>query len=290
MENSLLSERLCHDYPGRLAVVGSGQNCTYEDLQKGILGLKNKLRTMGVKRGSRVALWSYNSANWLIAFFAIVRAGGTAVLVNYSMSSQDAAGLLRMTDTGFLLCGDNGETKKDPDAMAHLAALAGIPESRCMDIRPSVLDLGHTFREDTEVPEGPDESDENDTSFIIFTSGTTSQPKAVQISQRALTFDADAFNANIGTYAGRSICVAVPLFHILGLLMSYAYLCRGATVCLPANYKPDTLVREIDAYRISDMAAVGAIYLSLAEAEGFEENVVPNLHLCMIAGGMSTPV
>ena len=41
MENSLLSVRLCRDYPGRLAVVGSGQNCTYEDLQKGILGLKN---------------------------------------------------------------------------------------------------------------------------------------------------------------------------------------------------------------------------------------------------------
>ena len=245
---------------------------------------------MGVKQGSRVALWSYNSANWLIAFFAIVRAGGTAVLVNYSMSSQDAAGLLRMTDTGFLLCGDNGETKKDPDAMAHLAALAGIPESRCMDIRPSVLDLGHTFREDTEVPESPDESDENDTSFIIFTSGTTSQPKAVQISQKALSFDADAFNANTGEYAGRSVCVAVPLFHILGLLMSYAYLCQGATVCLPANYKPETLLREIDAYRISDMAAVGAIYLSLADAEGFEKNVVPNLHLCMIAGGMSTPV
>ena len=237
-----------------------------------------------------MALWSYNSANWLIAFFAIVRAGGTAVLVNYSMSSQDAAGLLTMTETGFLLCGDNGETKKDPGAMANLAALAGIPKDHCMDIRPSVLDLGHAFRDEAAVPERPDESDENDTSFIIFTSGTTSQPKAVQISQRALTFDADAFNANIGTYAGRSICVAVPLFHILGLLMSYAYLCRGATVCLPANYKPDTLVREIDAYRISDMAAVGAIYLGLAEAEGFEENVVPNLHLCMIAGGMSTPV
>ena len=35
---------------------------------------------------------------------------------------------------------------------------------------------------------------------------------------------------------------------------------------------------------------MGAIYLSLADAEGFEKNVVPNLHLCMIAGGMSTPV
>ena len=112
----------------------------------------------------------------------------------------------------------------------------------------------------------------------------------MQISQRALTFDADAFNGNVAEYAGRSVCVAVPLFHILGLLMSYAYLCRGATVCLCADYKPETLAREIDAYRISDMAAVGAVYLGLAEAPGFEDNVAPHLHLCMIAGGMSTPV
>lgn len=287
--NSLLSTRLCRDYPGRPAIVGNGGSCTYEDMLKGIRGLEKRLREMGVKKGSRVALWGYNSANWLIAFFAIVRAGGTAVLVNYSMSSADAAELLAMTETGFLLCGDNGETKKDPDAMRKLASLAGIPEGHCLDIRPAAVDLGYVYRD---VPEddAPDTSDENATAFIIFTSGTTSQPKAVQISQRALSFDADAFNANIGEYAGRSVCVAVPLFHILGLLMSYAYLCRGATVCLPANYKPETLLREIDAYRISDMAAVGAIYLSLADAEGFEKYVAPNLHLCMIAGGMSTPV
>ena len=281
--------RICRDYPGRPAIVGNGGSCTYEDMQKGIRGLERRLREMGVEKGSRVALWSYNSANWLIAFFAIIRAGGTAVLVNYSMGSADAAELLAMTETGFLLCGDNGETKKDPDAMRTLASLAGIPEDHCLDIRPASVDLGYVYRDEPE-DDAPDASDEDATAFIIFTSGTTSQPKAVQISQKALSFDADAFNANIGEYAGRSVCVAVPLFHILGLLMSYAYLCRGATVCLPANYKPETLMREIDAYRISDMAAVGAIYLSLADAEGFEKNVVPNLHLCMIAGGMSTPV
>ena len=286
----LFSSRLCREYPGRLAIVGNGGNCTYEDMQKGILGLAGKLRETGVGKGSRVALWGYNSANWLIAFFAIIRAGGTAVLVNYSMGSADAAELLTMTDTNFLLCGENGETKKNPDAMNVLATLAGIPEDHCLDIRPDVLDLSHSFRETVEAPEVRDESEADETAFIIFTSGTTSKPKAVQISQKALSFDADAFNGNTGDYAGRSVCVAVPLFHILGLLMSYAYLCKGATVCLPANYKPKTLVREIDAYRVADMAAVGAVYLGLAEAEGFEKNVVPNLHLCMIAGGMSTPV
>ena len=287
---NLFSSHLSNDYPGRLAIIGNGGSCTYEDMRKGIMGLDGKLREMGVGKGSRVALWGYNSANWLIAFFAVVRAGGTAVLVNYSMGSADAAELLTMTETGFLLCGDNGETKKNPDAMRTLASLAGIPEGHCLDLRPDVLDLSRSFRDAAEMPDARDESEADDTAFIIFTSGTTSKPKAVQISQKALTFDTDAFNANIGEYAGRSVCVAVPLFHILGLLMSYSYLCRGATVCLPANYKPETLATEIDAYRISDMAAVGAVYLGLAESEGFEKNVVPNLHLCMIAGGMSTPV
>ena len=288
MASSLFSEHICREHPGRPAIVGSGGSCTYEELQKRILGLANRLREMGVRKGSRAALWGYNSADWLTAFFAIVRAGGTAVLVNYSMGSADAAELLRMTETRFLLCGENGETKKNPEAMRTLASLAGIPEEQCLDLRPSSPELQAAYAGGGEDP--GDASGENDTAFIIFTSGTTSRPKAVQISQRALTFDADAFNANISGYAGRSVCVAVPLFHILGLLMSYAYLCRGETVCLPASYKPETLLREIDANRISDMAAVGAVYLGLADAPDFGKNAAPHLHLCMIAGGMSTPV
>ena len=291
MENSRsFSSRLCRNYPGRPAIVGGGSSCTYEDMLRGISGLSRKLRDTGVTRGSRVALWGYNSANWLIAFFAIVRAGGTAVLLNYSMECGDAGKLLAMTETGFLLCGDNAETKKDPASMSRLAAMADIPCDRCMDIRPSVTDLGRAFSDAEEETDACADSDADATAIIIFTSGTTSLPKAVQISQGALTFDADAFNANTAGFSGRSVCVAVPLFHILGLLMSYACLCRGATVCLPASYKPETLAREIDAYRVSDMAAVGAVYLALAEAPEFEKNVLPNLHLCMIAGGMSTPV
>lgn len=295
-DNTLFSSRLCRDYPERPALAGDGKSITYGQMLRGIDHLSILLRQMGVQKGSRVALWGYNSSNWVIAFFAIVRAGGCAVLINYSMNCRDAEELISMTETQYLLCGDNSETKKDPEAMMRLAELAGIPAERCIDIRLSATDLSKPFVSGEDTGELPDEPEtatqlgEDDTAFIIFTSGTTSKPKAVQISQRALTFDADAFNQKAGSQAGRGICVAVPLFHILGLLMSYAYLCRGACVCLPANYKPDTLSKEIDAYRISDMAAVGAVYLALAEADGFEKNVVPYLHLCMIAGGMSTPV
>ncbi|MBQ9008445.1 MAG: acyl--CoA ligase [Clostridia bacterium] len=139
MENSLFSARLYRDNPDRTAIIGNGSSCTYGDMHKGILGLSQKLREMGVEKGTKVALWGYNSANWLIAFFAIARAGGIALLVNYSLSCDDAAVLLRMTDTTFLLCGDNGSTKKNPNTMSELASLVGIPESHCLDIRSASM-------------------------------------------------------------------------------------------------------------------------------------------------------
>ena len=74
MNSSMLSARLCRDYPARLAIVGSGESCTYEEMHSGIRALARKLKEAGVTKGSRVALWGYNSVNWLIAFFAIVRA------------------------------------------------------------------------------------------------------------------------------------------------------------------------------------------------------------------------
>ncbi|MBQ7488607.1 MAG: acyl--CoA ligase [Clostridia bacterium] len=287
---SFFSAQMNRDDLSKPAILGNGRSCTYGEMYRGINGLARKLSEMGVKKGSHVALWGYNSANWLIAFFAIVQAGGTAVLLNYSIGLRDAAELLSLTDTDFLLCSDNAETRKDLAAMLSLAALAGIPADHCLDIRPSALDLAKAFENESETADVPAGADAGDTAFIIFTSGTTSGPKAVQVSQRALSFDANALIGNIGAHGGPSVCVAAPLFHILGLLLSYAYLCRGAAVCLPASYKPEVLLREIDDHHISDMTAVGAVYLALAEANGFEEKAVPNLRICMIAGGMSTPV
>ena len=287
-DKKLFSEKLYRDCPEQMAIVGNGYGCTYRDFHRGISALSRKLREMGVEKGSRVALWSYNSANWLIAFFAIVRAGGTAVLLNYSMPVTEAADLMQQTGTAFLLCGDNAAVRKDPGAMASLISLLQISPEHCMDINPKALDLSQTDGEEGEELRGEEEAGEP--ALIIFTSGTTSRAKAVQISQRALSFDADVYNEAVEGQAEDSICVAVPLFHILGLLMSYSYLCRGATVCLPSDYKPETLAQEIGSHHVSAMASVGAIYLNLAELEDFEKTVVPYLKLCMIAGGMSTPV
>ena len=291
----LFSELLDYGKDGATAIVDSQGPVTYSEFRSAVAGLAAHLHDMGVTKGDRVALWGYNSANWLVAFFAIVRAGGVALLVNYSMGVEDAAELLRKTDARFLICGDNSQTKRRDDAMEALAEAAGIDSSHCLDARSGTCNFVRVFATATAdnpngLPEQRQPNEEGDTAFIIFTSGTTSAPKAVCVSQRALTADARALIVGLEQTTGDSVCVAVPLFHILGLLTSFVYLVLGSTVCLPANYRPDTLVSMVGENQVSDIAAVGAVYQGLADADGFKEAVVPHLRTCLIAGGMSTPV
>ncbi|MBQ9001488.1 MAG: AMP-binding protein [Eggerthellaceae bacterium] len=286
----LFSEMLDRRQDGAAAVVDSQGSVTYGEFRAAVAGFAAHLHDMGLAKGDRVALWGYNSANWLVAFFAIVRAGGVALLVNYSMGVEDAAGLLRTANARFLICGDNGQTRRRDDAMEALADAAGIERSRCVDARSDACKLAATYARAEGLAEQRRPNEETDTAFIIFTSGTTSAPKAVCVSQRALTADARALVAGLEATMGSSVCVAVPLFHILGLLTSYVYLILGSVVCLPTSYRADTLVRMVSENQVSDMAAVGAVYQGLADADGFAEKVVPHLRTCLIAGGMSTPV
>ena len=281
---------LPHKDDERLAIVTQHEAVTYWEFDAAVAGFAAYLHEMGVAKGDRVALWGYNSVNWLVAFFAIVRAGGVAALVNYSLSVDEAATLLRDVQARFVVFGDNGQTKSRDDLVDALSYAAGIDREHFVDVRASVCDLVESRADVEGLPEQRMPNEDADTAFIIFTSGTTSRPKGVCISQRALTMDAHALMAGLEGAMGAAVCVGVPTFHILGLLVSFAYLSYGSTVCLPANYHPETLVEMISEYEVSDMVAVGAVYQRLSEAEDFATQVVPYVQLSLIAGGMSTPV
>ena len=278
-------------YPDRIAVVYGDRSCTYRQLHDAMRGFGAHLRSMGMRPGDKVALWGYGSINWLVAFFGIVRAGGVAVLVNFSLRTEDVCQLLEISDAKFLVCGDTVATRTTPDAMDRLAVAAGISQERCLAINSSRFDLVEQYEHaDTSILDGFVRPGTDETAFIIFTSGTTSLPKAVQLSRSALMFDAQGFTEVLGETKGSTVLCAAPLFHILGLLIANAYLANGGTVVLPKNNKPDTIADAIAANDVTDMVAVGAIYLALEEVETFEREVVPRLTMCMIAGGMSTPV
>ena len=80
----------------KIALVVGNEKYSYLDLDKAADLFASDLIDRGIQPGDHVGIWSFNSANWLIAMLGIIRAGGVAILGNYSMTYPDIRDLFVM--------------------------------------------------------------------------------------------------------------------------------------------------------------------------------------------------
>ncbi|MBO7702865.1 MAG: AMP-binding protein [Solobacterium sp.] len=70
-----------------MAIIYQGEQITYQTMYRRIHSMRLKLREMGSAKGSKAVIWGYNSALWLIAFFAVVAEGGAVRMAGASLHS-----------------------------------------------------------------------------------------------------------------------------------------------------------------------------------------------------------
>lgn len=282
----------CADRFGdRIAIRDQKSAYTYAQLVKAVEVCSDKLKALGVKQDAHVALWSYNSADWLIAFFGIIQARGIPVLFNYSLTLGELSSMFRYTDVRYIVHGENRETKRNPTAAAELAAYAGLSQTAVYDIRMS--DYGREAEYVRIVEPGTDNTDcsRRRSDFILFTTGTTGQAKAVQISQVSFLMDSVEIVDALPEFEKRHIhfCLGSPLFHVLGLEMAIGNLFFGATIEIPSNFSADTLLDLFSEQHIDFMAATGAAYISMIRNPRFGRVAVCCPKYCLAGGGTVTP-
>lgn len=259
---------------------------TYAQLKQAVDLCASDLIKLGVQPGDHVALWSYNSLHWPIAYFGIVRAGGVAVLANYGIPSDIQENLLSFTDIRFIAYGLNREMLMDPTSvqrLAHKIGAAGI-----YDIRQDYIARIHSGETpDALISENPDS---RRTATLIFTSGTTDIPKAVQQSQHAMLRNSISCSRRLGDIPGERVIAALPLFHSYGLQIMLFYLMLGKTVCLTESLEPNVLVNALLTQKITDIFSIGIVYIKLIEHERFKHEIAPNIRFCGVGGSFTTPV
>lgn len=270
--------------PNAPAITDSYTAYTFAELVDAIDSCAAFLQRAGVKRGDHVALWAFNSANWFITWCGIMRLGAVAVLVNYNLPVEEIAELMRNADVCALAWGENKAVERGgPGTVAELAKLAGIAETALIDISSAARDF-KTLRA-APLPEAAP-ADGKTPDFIIFTSGTTSKPKAVMIRQCCYLFDARGFaEATDVDVEDETLCLCAPMFHCLGSQCATKYLAYGNHVVLPKNFKAEQIAVCISDYRATVMAAVGTVFTSLMEVENFDERVAQHLKVGFVAGG-----
>ena len=93
------------EYSKKVAICFNNIKYSYDDLSKSVDYFANILLKMGVKKDDHVAILSMNSFNWIASFYAVIKIGAVAILINYISRHDDIVKAINYTDCKYLLYG-----------------------------------------------------------------------------------------------------------------------------------------------------------------------------------------
>lgn len=240
------------------------RSATGEDFYKQTQELSNAQKISGINNSARVALIAEGSVNWALNFFACFLNGATLCPVDVKLTPAELTSLLEHFGATHALVSDLMWEK-----LVELKAVAEhrIKLIKFSDFKKFPSALVNSLIADTGTPA-------QDADLIIYTSGTSSNPKGVVISLSSLFFEAESVNRTIypADAAQRVVFSILPLNHIYGL--SFGLLCTfwsGNEFCMSQSLEPQNIQRMTKEQKVSCFMTI-PLFLSLLK-NGIETKV-----------------
>ena len=237
-----------------IAVVDEGRHITYAELKDGIKRYRNRLWSLGVRRGDRVGIFSRNSAEFIYAYFGVTSLGAINVPINFQLSPRETAYILQ--DAG----------------VEHLLTYEPLNfEEKISSVQYDIATFGDKIFPD--APDLPADFDENNPAVIIYTSGTTGNPKGAILSHKNLVCNTRQCEVFKCTADCKVLCV-LPMYHCFEwtcAVLNTFY--RGAAAHVMRVFKPKDMVDMVREQKITDIIAVPSIFklvTGLAKPEDFK--------------------
>lgn len=234
------------------------------------LGLSN----LGVHRGDRVALMSESRPEWTITDFACLTAGGVTVPIYPTHSASQVAYILRDSGARVIVVSDAQQAAKVVEVRDSAPALEWIvvidrPGGGAGPAAEGTLSLAEVIgsgaarlREDESAAVAFEASVASqrpqDLATIVYTSGTTGEPKGVMLTHHNLLSNAEASRAVLEVTAADTCLSLLPLSHVFERLVLFRYLLEGATVVFAENLT--TIARDLANVRPTVMVGVPRVY------------------------------
>jgi long-chain acyl-CoA synthetase len=265
--------------PDHIAVRLDDAEMSYKLLNGATAHMVGLLRERGVKPGDRVGIMLPNVPYFPVCYYGILRAGAIVVPMNV---------LLKKREVGYYL--------KDPEAKLLIAwgdfaeaAETGAEEAgaECLLVKPGEFE--NVVGAAEPVTEVADTSD-GDTAVILYTSGTTGQPKGAELSNANLARNAEASSDLFGLGSEAVVLGALPLFHTFGQTCGMnATLGKGGTLTLIPRFDPAKALEIIQRDEVNVFQGVPTMYGAMLHLDNRDDYDVSSLKVCA-SGGSAMPV
>jgi acyl-CoA synthetase (AMP-forming)/AMP-acid ligase II len=247
--------------PDRTAYVIGDRRVTYRRFNEMANRLAHALFGLGVRRGDRVATLAPNRIEYPAIYFALAKLGAIHVPVNfrykageirYTLAQSEASVLLHAAEFGDVVHGLRAELP----ALRHVLALDGdVPDlmARASDTEPAAA------------------VDERDAHVMLYTSGTTGDPKGALLSHRSYVLQAGQTQSLTGLGEDDVGLCMFPMFHMGGWAMPLGYWAHGGTIVIMEKADPGAILAAVTRERVTYLYLIPTLYdavLALPEFAG----------------------
>ncbi len=261
--------KIVDNYPDKLALIYENEKLTYKELGDRVNALSNSL--IELKPGSVVSLFLENSIDFVISYLGILNAGMIAHLVPTNITNEKIKQQLEIANSKFVISSKFSIHKLQN--MSHQCKIVPFTELN--------LQTNNSLKTNNVY---------NDIAYLIFTSGTTAEPKGVSITHTNTIFTTNNI-INVLKYTESDIHILpLPLSHSFGLGCLHASLFIGSTLVLLKN-ATNTLdiLNKIQIHNATTLAAVPLTLNKILKEHLNCSDYLKNLRL-IITNSTSIPV
>jgi long-chain acyl-CoA synthetase len=263
-------------FPDKPAIREGGLELTYGQLNAKANGVATGLVKMGVKPGELVGLCAPNSADWIIFYFGVLKAGAVAVTLFSTITAEELTNLLMHAKPRILFATENRLSE-----VRHLRAPGQLEKVIC----PSGcdLDLQNLISMGSSSFEAIDR-ERDDTAAILYTGGTTGTPKGVMLTHEGINLSSHIIaHCERSTEDDFALCF-LPFNHVFGQIhiMNGTILSAGCLELLPA-FDMDRVLALIAAGRVTKFFSVPTVYVRLLTLPDLKEKL-GKVNYCFSAG------
>lgn len=234
--------------PGKTCIKFENLKLSYAEMDRRVTLTAGGLKAEGLKNNDRVAILMDNCPEYIILYFAILRAGAVVIPVNTFLAPNEVVYILKDSGCKFLLYNDKFERN--------------IEEIKSKSHEVNVLAFDDIQQTETQ----PYAGDKDDIAVLLYTSGTTGFPKGAMLTHENLLSNAESCIEAMQVTHNDKVLLFLPLFHSFSFTVCVVLpIFAGSSIVLLASVKPfSRVVDSILKDRITLFVAVPAVYNILA--------------------------
>jgi long-chain acyl-CoA synthetase len=268
-------------YGMKPALIYKDRQFTFQELDLLSNKLGSSLRSLGVGKGDRVSLYSQNSWEWSIGYYAIAKIGAIINPVNVMLTPEEV--LYVVNDCGakvimaspdkaeaMLKVLDKAETLKHLIVYGDETPPPGVPFNRLIEKGEEGLKL--------------EETSPLDISTIGYTSGTTGHPKGAMLTHRGVTLNS-RLTANMHLkHPGDVVLSPLPTAHVYGNVVMNGTFLTGGTLVLIERFNEEIVFDAIQRYKATMFEGVPSMYMMLLNHRNIQQTNLGSLRKCTVGG------